>query len=60
VVLPRELLEELGAQEGDELVATPAQDAVLLGKRNEKFQRTMKIAERGMKKYRNTLRELAK
>ncbi len=60
VVLPKELLAELGVGEGDELVATSAQDGILVGSRSKKFERTMEIAERGMKKYRNTLRELAK
>lgn len=60
VVMPKEMLQELGVGEGDELIATRAQDAYLIGRRNEKFQRAMEIAERGMNKYRNALRELAK
>ncbi len=60
VVLPKEMLQELGVGEGDELIATRAQDAYLIGRRDEAFQRAMKIAEKGMNKYRNALRELAK
>lgn len=60
VVLPKEMLQELGVGEGDELIATRAQDAYLIGRRDETFQRAMKIAEKGMNKYRNALRELAK
>ncbi|MCF6199464.1 MAG: AbrB/MazE/SpoVT family DNA-binding domain-containing protein [Hyphomicrobiaceae bacterium] len=60
VVLPKELLAELEVGEGDELVATRAQDGILVGSRSKKFERTMEIAEKFMKKYRNTLRELAK
>ena len=60
VVLPKEMLQELGVGEGDELVATRSQDAYLIGRRDEAFQQTMKNAEKFMNKYRNALRELAK
>ncbi len=60
VILPKDVLEQLGAKEGDELVLTRAQDAWLMARRDEKFQRVMKYAAEGMDKYRNTLRELAK
>ena len=60
VILPKEVLEQLGAKEGDELVLTRAQDAWLMARRDEKFQRVMKYAAEGMDEYRNTLRELAK
>ncbi len=60
VILPKEVLEQLGAKEGDELVLTRAQDAWLMARRDEKFHRTMKHAEEFINKYRNTLRELAK
>jgi len=39
---------------------TKAPDGFLIGNRSEKFKRTMEIAEKFMKKYHNTLRELAK
>ncbi len=60
VVLPKDVLAELGVQEGDELTLTKTPDGFTIGNRNDKFKKTMEIAERGMKKYRNTLRELAK
>jgi len=60
VVLPKELLAKLEVGEGDELVATSAQDGILVGSRSKKFERTMENTEKFMKKYRNTLRELAK
>ncbi len=60
VVLPKDVLEQLGVKEGEELVFTRAQDAWLVARRGEKFQRVMKYASEGMDKYRNTLRELAR
>ncbi len=60
VILPEEVLEQLGAQEGDELVFARAQDAWLVARHSEKFQRAMKYAVEGMDKYHNTLRDLAK
>ncbi len=60
VILPKEVLEQLQAGEGDELTLTRTPGGFTLGQRDEKFRRTMEIAEEFMKKYRNTLRELAK
>ena len=60
VILPKDVLAELGVQEGDELTLTKTPDGYTIVNRSEKFKRTMEIAEKGMNKYRNTLRELAK
>ena len=60
VVLPKDVLAALGVQEGDELTLTKTPDGFTIGNRSEKFKRTMEIAEKFMKQYRNTLRELAK
>ncbi len=60
VVLPKDVLEQLGMSEGDNLVLTKAEDGFKISHEEDKFAKTMEIAERGMKKYRNTLRELSK
>lgn len=61
VVLPKETLERLGVGEGDELVVT-TRDAgtVTLEPADDEFQRQMEVARKGMDRYRNALRELAK
>jgi len=60
VVLPKDVLAELGVEEGDELILTKAPDGFKITSQETKFEKTMEIAEKGMKKYRNTLRALAK
>ena len=60
VILPKDVLAELGVREGDELTLTKTPDGFTIGNRDEKFKRTMEIAEKGMKQYRNTLRKLSK
>jgi len=60
VILPKDVLAELGVEEGDELTLTKTPDGFAIGNRDAKFKRTMEIAEKFMKQYRNTLRELAK
>ena len=60
VILPKELLTRLDVGKGDSLYVTHVQDGVQLRRRNEKFEEVMKAAREGMKKYHNTLRELAK
>ena len=64
VVLPKEALAKLNVQEGDSLCLTDAADGSLrvtpaTGGR-EQFARQMKAAEGIIRRYRNTLRELAK
>ncbi len=61
IVLPKEALQALKVQEGDVLFLTEAPECSLRvtpGKPG--FQDMMKIAEDGMNRYRNALRELAK
>jgi putative addiction module antidote len=61
VVLPKEALAFLNAQEGDLLFVTDAADGTLhLSAVNPEVSRQMAEAQDIMRRYRNTLRELAK
>lgn len=61
IVLPKDLLDRLGATEGAELVATEtAPGTIALSLPEPDFARQMEVARKGMRAYRNALRELAK
>ena len=64
VVLPKEALARLNAEEGDTLALTDAPDGgfriTLTTEGKEAFTKQMKAAEKVIRKYRKTLRELAK
>lgn len=61
VVLPKDLLAQLGVGEGDELVVTNTPGRELhLAPSNDDFARQMAAAEEIMERYKNTLSELAK
>ena len=61
IVLPKEALQALKVQEGDVLFLTEAPEGSLrVTPEKPGFQDIMKIAEDGMNRYRNALRELAK
>jgi putative addiction module antidote len=60
LVLPKEVLAHLKVKEGDTLTLTDAQDAVRLTVGNPEFAKTMEVFESLNRRYRNTLRELAK
>ena len=64
VVLPKEALARLNAEEGDTLALTDAPGGALritlTTEGRERFTNQMKAAEKVIRKYRNTLRELAK
>jgi putative addiction module antidote len=60
VVLPKEALAHLKVGEGDTLTLTEAQDGVRLTASNPEFDKTMATFESLNRRYRNTLRELAK
>lgn len=60
IVLPKEALAHLHVEEGDTLTLSEAQDGVRLTAANPEFSRTMAVFESLSKRYRNTLRELAK
>jgi putative addiction module antidote len=60
VVLPKEALAHLKVKEGDTLALTEAQDGVRLSATNPEFAKSMAVFESLSRRYRNTLRELAK
>ena len=59
IVLPRELLASLGAQEGDSLEAVVTPRGLLLTAGSEIHARHMEISRRVMRDKRNILRRLA-
>ena len=60
VVLPKELLVEMGVAKGDELFVRRTPEGHVLSTADPEFENAMKVARDIMKRYRNTLRELAK
>jgi putative addiction module antidote len=61
LVLPKEALAHLNAEEGDTLSVTEASDGSLrLSPTKAEVTRQMEVAQEVMKRYRHTLRELAK
>lgn len=60
IVLPKEALAHLDVREGDTLTLTEAQDGVRITAANPEFSTTMAVFESLNRRYRNTLRELAK
>ena len=61
IILPKEALHVLQVKEGDTLYLTEAPESSLrITPGNKGFEDMMAIAKRGMQRYRNALRELAK
>lgn len=60
VILPKEALAHLKVGEGDIVTLTEARDGVHLTSSNPEFAKTMAVFESLNRRYRNTLRELAK
>ena len=60
VVLPKEAISRLNVESGDAVFITEAPGGFRLTPANPEFAKQMQIARRVMKRYRNTLRELAK
>jgi putative addiction module antidote len=61
VVLPKEALQQLKAEEGTILYFTESPECSLrVTPERPGFEEMMEIANKGMKRYRNALRELAK
>ncbi len=59
VVLPRELLEKLRVQRGDELMVLETPDGITLTPFDPELARQMEVAERIMREDRDLLRKLA-
>ena len=60
VVLPKDVLAKLKVEEGAELTVTETPEGVALQRSDAELQEQIEAARRGMKRYRNALRELAK
>lgn len=60
VTLPKALLAELKVKEGDTLVLTECPEGFLVTQYSGKFEEQMAAFEKGNRKYRNALRDLAK
>lgn len=61
VVLPKETLARLNVKDGDSLFLTEAPEGSMrISAYDPAFEAQMQAARKGMAKYRNTLRELAK
>ncbi len=61
IVLPKEALQVLKVREGEVLYLTEAPEAALrVSSEEPDFDEVMRVAEEGMSRYRNALRELAK
>jgi len=58
--LPKNVVERLGIAAGDHLFVVETDQGVLLTPYDQNFEQAMQIYERGAKKYRNALHELAK
>ena len=60
VILPKEMLNRLKIKEGDTVYAHDIPDGVQITAADPDFEAGMAALWRGMRKYRNALRELAK
>lgn len=60
LVLPKEALSHLKVAEGDTVTITESQDGLRVNAGNPEFAKTMAVFESLNRRYRNTLRELAK
>lgn len=58
--LPKAMAERFRLKAGDPVFAIETEDGILLTPYDPEFERAMKIYDRGARKYRNALRELAK
>ena len=60
VLLPKELINEMGVAEGDKLFVTRTEDGFKVSQYDPEFAQKMEAAKDGIRQYRNALRELAK
>jgi len=59
VTLPQNVVERLGVATGDHIFVVETEQGVLLTPYDPTLERAMQVYERGAKKYRNALHELA-
>jgi putative addiction module antidote len=60
VLLPKEAANRLEVQKGDKIFLTKSPDGYRLTAFDPEFEEEMAIARKGMRKYRDALRELAR
>lgn len=61
LILPKELLARLRLEQGDSVLVTEGPEGSFTVSRHDpSFEKGLEIARRGMKKYRNALKALAK
>lgn len=60
VILPKEMLDRLHLQEGDQIFADENQDGVQLTPYDPEFEAAMEAFGKTQRRYRNALHELAK
>ena len=60
LVLPKEATALLNVEDGDHLYITEAPGGFRITAADPEFAKQMEVAEKGMRRYRNALRELAK
>lgn len=60
IILPKQLLESLHIEQGDELYAIENQEGVTLTPYNPHFDEAIAAYEKFSKQYRNALKKLAK
>ena len=60
VILPAEATAALNVADGDKLFLTESPEGLKLTPYDPQFEKQMAVAAKGMRKYRNALRELAR
>lgn len=60
ILLPKEAMAKLKAQKGDTLFLVEGPDGYMLTSYEQDFEEQLTVASSLMKRYKNTLRELAK
>ena len=60
LIVPKQVREKMGVKEGDAVYLTETPDGYHISPYDPEFARQMELAEEGMKKHRNALRELAR
>ena len=59
VILPKDVLQRFHLKEGDEIFLLETPHGYELTPYNPEFHRQIEIVEKGMKRYKNALRELS-
>ena len=60
LIVPKHVRQKMGVKEGDAVYLTETPDGYQISPYDPEFAHQMELARKGMKKYRNALRELAK